>query len=185
MSLAAGEQSMYGGGGGGDFLPMTPQFEASRRGLEDALAGSQAGITAERSLVDPWYQFMSERLGTDKRYADERLMQDLAERGLVGSGPEQFLRTRDIERPYGRAGQDLSIEAAQQLAALAQQEGGAGLEYNQGLMEALLNMAAQQSADMPYSLPGGEGRGQGRGRRRQRQGRGNRTRSRRKSRGRR
>ncbi len=136
-----------------DFLPMTPQFEATRRGAEDRYAGALADINAARGLVSPQMDLATARLGTDEQYALQRLAEDVANRGIAGSGAAGYLRGRDIGVPFGRAYQDLALQGAQQLGGLSTAEGAAGLDYNQAMLEDFLSRAAQVAAEQPLSVP--------------------------------
>lgn len=132
---------------------MTPQYEADQRGADYALSGTLQGIQNQQNLIDPMTQLMTSRLQTDQGYDYQRLMEDMANRGLVGSGPQAQLYQRDIGIPYGREYQDLALGAGQQYSDLMGQTSGAHSDYNSAMIEALLNRAAQAAQDMPLSLP--------------------------------
>lgn len=135
------------------FLPMTPEYEAARRGLDDSLMGTLQGLQNQQNLVSPAVGLASSRLATDQGYDTQRLMEDLANRGIVGSGAGSYLYGRDIGVPYGREYQDLALGAAGQYGDLMGQTGEAYHSYDSAMIEALLNRAAQAAQDMPLSLP--------------------------------
>lgn len=135
------------------FLPMTPQFEAGRRGAEDQLSAQLAQIGIAREQIPYFLNFYGQRDVTDKGYANNALDENLAARGIFDSTVNPYLRTRDIDTPYGRRAQDRTLAAEQQYADLAGQEGGAQLSYNQSLMELLLGRAGQVAAEQPLELP--------------------------------
>jgi len=136
-----------------NFLPMTPEFEAARRAAEDQRSAQLSDIYAQMGLIAPQAAVANARMGTDYQYGVDALSEQMANRGLVGSGPAQYLRQRDIDVPFGRAQQDMAFQIAQQYGGLGSAEAQVGLGYNQSMMEALLDMAAQQAAEQPLSLP--------------------------------
>ena len=164
-----------------NYFPMTPGFEAGQRGIEDQLAAAEANYAAQSGLVDPWFQMMRERAGTDVGYATDALQQNMAGRGIWGSpGIYSDIYQKGIGTPYGRHMQDLAFNAAGQYSNLGSALGGAYLDYNQGLMDLLLNRASDLSQTLPLSVPqysnqgrrrtragkgkgGGKGKGKGKG----------------------
>ena len=157
------------------FLPLTPQFEAGRRGLADEQMAQQEQIMAQQAMVDPLYQQQKARLETDRGYDVERMKEQLAQRGVftpygarggmgngqnvmgdplsTGGGIGEYLGTRDIRIPYGRQFSDLATGAAGQYGALNNAFGDTELAYNQGMAELLLNRAADASANIPMNVP--------------------------------
>ena len=135
------------------FLPLTPEYEAAQRYATDALSAAEADYTRGVSQVQPWLDLQLGRLGTDRGYAQQSLDEGTAERGIYDSGVRAQLTQRDIAVPYGRAQQDLGLSATQQYADLASQLGSARLGFDQQMMEALLQRAAQVASEMPWSVP--------------------------------
>lgn len=136
-----------------NFLPMTPQFEAGRRGLDDEYKAGQTSILNQQAMIGPMYQQQLARLGTNQGYDQDRFMEQMAERGIVGSGVQQQLNTRDILIPYGRERSDLATAASGAYGQAAEALSGLGLQYNQGLAELLLNRAADAAANIPGNVP--------------------------------
>jgi hypothetical protein len=132
---------------------MTPQFEAGRRGLDDEYSSAMMGLINQRDLIQPQMQLGLSRLGTDQGYANTSLDESLTERGMFNSGTNPYLRTRDIDIPYGRQRQDMAIGASSAYGDIASQMSQAGLGYSQGLHELLLNRAADSAATMPMNVP--------------------------------
>lgn len=136
-----------------DFLPMTPQFEAGRRGLDDQYQANKMNIINQRDLVMPQYQQAKARLDTNKGYDTSRLNENVNERGLYDSGIRSQLMTRDVNLPYGRQFSDLATNAAAQMAGYNTQLADADLAYNQGMAELLLNRAADSASNIPMNVP--------------------------------
>jgi len=136
-----------------NFLPMTPQFEAAQRGANDQYSAQMMNLTNQQGLIDPAIQLQMSRMGTDVGYAKSGLQEDLANRGMYQSGSYPYLYQRDIGIPYGRNVQDMLLGAAGQYGDIAGGMGQAGLGYNQQMMEALLNRAAQVAAEPPMASP--------------------------------
>ncbi len=139
------------------FLPMTPGFEAARRQLEDQLSAAQMNYATQAQQIAPMLGLQQARVGTNVGYEDQALQEALANRGVLDSSIYPELYQRDIATPYGRQLQDLALSAAGQYGDIASGLGGAQLGYNQGLMEALLNRAAEAPGMMPLSTPGNYG----------------------------
>lgn len=137
-----------------NFLPMTPQFEASRRGIEDSYAASLADITQQRSLMPGMINMFKARQGTDIGYATQGLNENMVDRGIYDSGIRPQLQMRDITIPYERRQQDFSLQMEALANELAQAEGAAGLGYNQSLIEAMLQRGGDVASSPPLSLPG-------------------------------
>lgn len=136
-----------------DFLPMTPQFEAGRRGLDDEYSGAMMGLINQRDLIRPQLDLGLARMGTDQKYSNAGLDEALVERGMFDSGSNAYLRNRDIDIPYGRQRQDMGMGASQAYSDIASQMSQAGLGYSQGMHELMLNRAADSAADMPMNVP--------------------------------
>lgn len=156
-----------------NFLPMTPQFEAGRRGLADEQMAQQTDILAQQALVDPLYQQQKARLETDRQYDVERMKENLAGRGVftpygagsyqqgnvmgnslsTGGGIGESLGRRDIQIPYGRQFSDLGTNAFNQYGGYNNQYADTELAYNQGMAELLLGRAADAAEMMPMNVP--------------------------------
>lgn len=166
-----------------NFLPMTPQFEAGRRGLADEQMGQQTDILAQQAMIDPLYQQQKTRLETDQGFDVERLKENLAQRGVytpygaggqqagnvqgpmnAGGGVGASLNQRDIQIPYGRQYSDLATNAARMYGDANAAYADTELAYNQGMAELLLNRASDASQNIMgvphWSTNGRELRGQ-------------------------
>jgi hypothetical protein len=132
---------------------MTPQFEAAQRGANDQYSAQMMNLSNQQGMIDPALQLQLSRMGTDVGYANSGLQESLANRGMFESGAYPYMYQRDIGIPYGRGAQDLALGAAGQYADIAGQMGGAGLGYNQQMMDALLGRAAQISERPPMASP--------------------------------
>lgn len=129
-------------------FPLTGDFEAGRRALDDQLMGALGSLTAQRQLIGPQLNLYLTRLGNDQTVAAKQLRESMAARGIYNSGvtrQNQILQNTD----YDRTRQDYGTNAAQQYSALAQQEQEARLSYARGLQDLLLRIAAAQ-AGSPY-----------------------------------
>ena len=144
------------------FLPMTPQFEAGRRGLEDQFLNQQQQLMNQRNLIDPLYQQQLTRMQTQEGQDFNALKEQLAARGIYSNaegtqgtpgGVGGQLYNRDIQIPYGRGYSDLATGAAGQYAENAADLTGLNLGYNQSMAELLLNRAADAAQNMPMNVP--------------------------------
>ncbi len=141
-------------------MPLDPMFEQQRRGLDDSLSASLAGISSQRSMIDPRMQQDLARMGTDQSWNTGLMNESEVGRGMYDSSIRGMDAT-NLNTQYDRMRQDLANQSAEQYSLLAQDEGNAYLGYNQGLMELLLQ-SAEGSASDPYSpMPtyGGPGGG--------------------------
>ncbi len=132
---------------------LTPAFEAAQRSASDAYSQQQMGLQNQMGLIDPTLKMQLARMGTDQGYANTQLLESLANRGVAQGGVYPYLQQRDINIPYGRQAQDLGLGAASQYANLAGQMGGAGLGYNQAMMNAYLQNANDLAARPPWAVP--------------------------------
>jgi hypothetical protein len=132
---------------------MTPQFEAAQRGANDQYSAQMMNLSNQQGMIDPALQLQLSRMGTDVGYANSGLQESLANRGMYESGAYPYMYQRDIGIPYGRSAQDMMLGAAGQYADIAGQMGGAGLGYNQQMMDALLGRAQQISERPPMASP--------------------------------
>lgn len=138
------------------FLPMTPGFAASNTANTDAMMAAQSAYTTGINQIQPMANLQRARLGTDRGYAQAQLDESLAGRGIYDSGIRPYLTQEKIAVPYGRAEQDIGLNAAQQYAALAQQLANAQLAAQQDQMSALLQSAQYAAQNMPgfgYQAP--------------------------------
>ena len=133
-------------------LPLSSAFEAGRRGLEDAYAGSLGSINAQRGQVQPMLDLNLARLGTNEGESLYQTSADLGGRGIYGPGVgEQVMG--DVRSGYDRQRQDMALETARVLNELSQAESETGLGYNQGLTELYLQLAEQNASDPSLATP--------------------------------
>lgn len=135
-------------------LPLNPMFEEVRRVLEDNLQRALAQIEAERQLLQPQADVTLARLATEQARESGLLDERMIGRGILRSG------IRDIEQNwlstlYDRRRQDIAFALARALQELASREGEARLAYNQGLMDLMLRIAAQEAANPSLAIPMG------------------------------
>lgn len=136
------------------FMPFTPGYESQYRFANDQLNASLGDINFQRSQLGPMTDLFTNRMGTDQRYETHLLNQNLADRGLsMSSSPKSYLQRRDIDLPFDRRRQDFSFDMANRMAELQNAEAQAYLGYNQSLMEALLQNAADVASTVPLGLP--------------------------------
>lgn len=143
---------------GPNFMPHMPAYEAGLRGLEDQYSYGMKQLQNQWNLVEPQAGLQTARLATNQGFDTERLKEQLAERQILAgegqmSGVYNQLFNRDIEIPYGRAGQDISQWAGEQYSNLSSQMGELGLGYNQGMLELILSNAADAAANLPMNVP--------------------------------
>lgn len=139
---------------GGEFLPMTPEYEAARRQAEDQYAASLADINYQRAQIPGMVNMFGARTDTDRGLATDAVNEDMIRRGIYQSGITPQAIQEQVTTPFSRDQQDFQLQMQQLAQELAMQEGQAGLGYNQALMEALLNRGAQLAEETPYSIPG-------------------------------
>lgn len=150
-------------------LPLSPQFEAARRLLEDDLARTLGEIGVQRDQIGLLLNVTKQRLSTEQTRDQRSLKESLAERGIFDSS---HLGTEmgTLNLGYDRRRQDLAFDASRQVSDLARAEAGAHNVYSNGLMELLLALANQQAQDPAAPVPvtpgptspgGGTGNGNG------------------------
>lgn len=130
-------------------LPLSGQFEAGKRGLDDELTATLAAISGMRPQIESQGQLGLARLDTDfgRDFAD--LQDSLIGRGIFQSG----IRVADeaeLGNLYERQRQDLTFGVGASLADLANQEAQTRLGHQQGLQELMLQLAQSEAAN-PYS----------------------------------
>lgn len=142
-------------------MPLDPQFEAARRGIEDSLAAALAQYGVAEAQIQPMVDLMMARLNTQRGLDVEALNEQMIGRGIFRS-PITDTEQNKLATTYEREQQDLALQAAQQYADIASGRSGAQLGYSQGLQEALLasaqNAAANPSLRYPFAgggRPGG------------------------------
>jgi hypothetical protein len=104
------------------------------------------------------------RLGTNEGESLYQTSADLGSRNIAGPGVgEQVMG--DVRSGYDRQRQDMAIDTASLFDQLAQAEAEAGLGYNQGLTELLMQLAEQNASDPSLATPRRRRRARPRGRR--------------------
>jgi len=125
-------------------LPLDPYYEQQRRLLQDAYTARMGQIAPQREQVLADRTLQEARLGTNEGVDTRRMLESLAGRGAFGGG----IQARDqgyLSTDYLRQRQDLATNVANALSQLSMGESEAGLQLNQGLMEALLELANRQA----------------------------------------
>jgi len=133
-------------------LPLTPEFEAQMRVYEDQLSAQLAQLGIAKEQIQPMVDLALERMATQQGIETGSLREGLVDRGIYDSGTT----TRDWSRlnaDYTRQQQDLAMSAAQQYADIAGQEGEAYLNYQQQMIEALIQRALDAAQNVPLGLP--------------------------------
>lgn len=132
-----------------NFLPNTPGYESSMRGLNDQMAGADTAYSVANQMIPATTGLQTSRLDTDQAYARNQVDEDLAERGLITSGIRGQMQQKHVSIPYGRQYQDVGLDAAGQYADNASQYGQANLGYDQGQIQALLQRAQDAYGAQP------------------------------------
>ncbi len=143
-----------GGGGGGDRnriggLPLDAIYEAQRRALDDQFQSSLDVLGPLREQIRAQQQLALARMETNRGYDTDAMMNDLAARGIVGSGI-QAGDEADLATRYLRMTQDLGTATGGALSDVASQRGDLRGDYRNQLAELLLQLA-QRSAQSPYT----------------------------------
>lgn len=138
-----------------NFLPLTPGFMNAQGLANDQLAAAEGQYGIAQTMIPAQLNLQRSRINTDMGMAQSRLDEDLAERGVYGNGTgiRTDLTNRHIATPFGREYQDVGLYAAAQLADAANQYGAAQLGYNQSMMDALQQRAADVYAAQPLGMP--------------------------------
>lgn len=142
----------------GSTLWLSPEGEAMKRSLDDALAAELASVTTDRQQIPALIALVSERMMTDQTEDLRRTDEGANARGLYNSGIRTTNREK-VDLGYGRQRQDLASQAATQYSDLARRETGAYTTYQQGLAEALLQLAQTAAANGTSIGSGGGKRG--------------------------
>lgn len=137
-------------------MPLDPYLEQGRRGLEDMLQASLAQINASRGMIDPQLQLQLARLRTNEGIDNRGLNEAMVGRGIYNSGVTTVNRN-ELTTQYDRQRQDMGAAAAAQYGQLSNAEAQARLQYQQGLQELLLQVAAMQAQNPSLGLPYGAG----------------------------
>ena len=136
-----------------NFLPLTPDYMHTQGQANDMLSAAEGAYGIANTLTPAQTRLQTERVNTDMGVAKSQLDEDLAERGMYDSGVRTTLTNRHIATPFGRQYQDIGFGAGSQYADAANQYGGAMLGYNQMLMDALGQRAADVYAAQPLGMP--------------------------------
>lgn len=127
-------------------LPLSPEFEAAHRQLDDALSQALTGIGVQRDQIPALLAQLSARMDTDQQESLRQTDEAANARGIYNSG----IRTQDrgkVNLGYDRQRQDVANTTAQQYAELAQAESGARSGYAKDLADLyqeLARLTAQQ-----------------------------------------
>lgn len=143
-------------------LPLSPEFEAQRRALEDQLAQELTAIGVARDQIPAYIRLITERLSTEQAEGERQTNEGAEARGIYDS----TIRTTDLGRVrtgFDRSRQDLASDTARQYSDLAARQSGALTGYQGGIAELLLALAQQQAQDpnAPTPRPGTEPRKRG------------------------
>lgn len=127
-------------------LPLSPQFEAARRALEDQLAGQLSAIGLQEAEIPITLRLMQARLKADEEEANRQIQESANARGVFASGGTQ----RDLGRSargYERTRRDAANDAARALGELARGRLGAHSDYARGLAELILQYSQDAEGD--------------------------------------
>lgn len=138
-----------------NFLPLTPGFMNAQGQANDMLAAAEGQYGIAQTMIPAQLNLQRSRINTDMGVAQSQLDENLAERGVYGNGTgiRTDLTNRHIATPFGRQYQDVGFNAAAQLADAANQYGAAQLGYNQNIMDALQQRAADVYSAQPLGMP--------------------------------
>lgn len=113
--------------------------------LSDALSARLAGINPQYGILDANQALQEARLNTNEGVEQRQMLESLAGRGMFGGGVQardQGLLSTDYTRQRGDLANQLLGQRGQLDLARSEAQG----QYSQGLMEALLELAARQAA---------------------------------------
>jgi hypothetical protein len=134
-------------------LPLSPQFEASRRAASDQLSATLAQIGVAREEIPAMVNMITARMGTDQAFDTNMLNEAMNGRGLYDSGI-RAQDTQQLNQGYDRQRQDMAFDVARQYRDLATQESQARLSYEQQLAEMLLELAQETIGDPSAPIEG-------------------------------
>ena len=140
-----------------NFLPYTPGFMNAQGQANDALTAAEGQYGIAQTMIPAQLNLQRSRINTDMGVAKSQLDENLAERGVYGNGTgiRTDLMNRHVATPFGRQYQDVGFNAAAQYADAANQYGAAQLGYNQSIMDALQQRAADVYSAQPLGMPVG------------------------------
>lgn len=128
-------------------LPVSPQFEAGRRAIQDELTAKLANYGVQEEELQRTLSLLQARMEADEMRDLSSVDEAMQERGRFHSGYRRQQRGRTA-LDYGRRRQDTAADAARALRELATGRSGAQSDYMKQLAE-LLAATAQQTASDP------------------------------------
>jgi len=133
-------------------VPLTGAYEAGQRTLEDALASQLASLGVAQDQIPAMVELYKQRYATNQAQDVRSANESLAGRGVFDSGLTGQTYGL-IGTDYDRQRQDLATSAASEYSSLASQQAEAWQDYQQGLMDLLLQIAASQAESGSMTLP--------------------------------
>lgn len=153
--------------GHGYGLPMSPEFEAAHRALDDALAQQLMAIGVQRDQIPAMLAQMNARMNTDQGFDLKATDEADNARGLYNSGIRQQDRG-EVNLGYDRQRQDVAQSTGQQYSQLASQESQAQSDYQKQLSDLMIQLAKQQASNPNLATPNRGRRGKHRARKKDR-----------------
>lgn len=141
-------------------LPLSPEFEAGRRALDDALSAQLAEIGMAREEIAATKKLIEARLATDLQEDLRQVDEGANARGIYNSSIRGDNRGR-AEFQTGRRLQDVTLDAARQFREMAAAESGARSSYLKGIAELLAQAARTAANDENADAGGGSDEGGG------------------------
>lgn len=127
-------------------MPLSGPFEAGRRNLEDSLSGGLNSIQNQWSLIAPSNNLFLQRLATNQGKDTSDLQEQMVGRGIYDSSITPY-EVGQLNQGYDRQRQDQAFTLAGQYGDLSNQAGSQLQDYERGLIDLLLQEAADQAAN--------------------------------------
>jgi hypothetical protein len=142
-------------------LPLDPTFEMGRAGAQSQLTNALSNINAQQGQLTAEQQLAQARMDTNRGVDIQQLLEAMAGRGTMNSSIYRELLGTD----YARQEQDLGISVANAMAGLAGASGNAYTDYDQALIQLLMESADRSNDQYAPVDQGPAAPRRGRGRR--------------------
>lgn len=147
-------------------MPLSGQFESGRRQLEDSLSSGLNQIGNQWSTLGPQNNLFLQRLATQQGLGQADVKEEMVGRGIYDSSITPYELSK-LNADYDRQRQDQAFTMADQYRELSSGAAGVIQDYERGLIELLLQQAADEAAnpgpgtDQTHGDVGGDDKGGG------------------------
>lgn len=127
-------------------MPLSGPYEAAQRNAEDTLSSSLNQLQTQWSQLAPANNVFLQRLASQQGVDQASTKEDLVGRGIYDSSITPYTLGQ-VNAGYDRQRQDQAFQMAGQYGDLSAQTGGVLQDYERSIMDALLQLAADQAAN--------------------------------------